>query len=206
VIGGYSGAGTVTPKSTTQVYDTASDSWSQLADMPTPRYGLGLAALGNDIYAVDGVNGPDSTFAVRTVEKLSVPVAVAYYRIKNRWQSTYMHTENLTGYVQVGAINSAWLSAQWSLEDSGQGYSRIKNRWTGKYIHIENLTGKLQYGDIYPQWDSAKWIFDNFNGYKRIRSLWQNKFAHIENLTGFAQYGDVYDTWESAQWTFEAVQ
>jgi hypothetical protein len=97
-------------------------------------------------------------------------------------------------------------SAQWSLEDSGQGYYRVKNRWTGKYIHIENLTGKLQYGDILPTWDSAKWFFDNFNGYKRIRSLWQSgKFAHIENLNGAAQYGAIFDTWQSAQWTLEPV-
>jgi N-acetylneuraminic acid mutarotase len=205
VIGGYSGVGTVTPKASTQVYDPSTNTWAQLADMPTPRYGLGLAALGNDIYAIDGTNGPDSTFSVRAVEKLSVPVTVAYYRIKNRWQNTYMHTENLTGYVQVGSICDTCLSAMWSIEDSGQGYVRLKNRWTGKYIHIENLTGKLQYGDIQPQWDSAKWFLDNFNGYKRIRNLWQNKFAHIENLTGYAQYGDVYDTWESAQWTFVPV-
>ena len=181
------------------------DSWLPLADMPTPRYGLGLAALGNDIYAVDGVNGPDSSFSVKTVEKLSVPVVTAYYRIKNRWKGTYMHTENLTGYVQVGSIYSTWLSAQWSIEDSGQGYARLKNRWTGKYMHIENLTGKIQYGDISSQWDSAKWLLDSFNGDQRIRNLWQNKFAHIENLTGFAQYGDVSDTWTSAQWTFEPV-
>ena len=206
VIGGYSGVNTVTPLSNTQVYDPATDTWSQLANMPTPRYGLGLAALGNDIYAVDGVNGPDTTFAVRTVEKLSVPATVAFFRIKNRWQGTYMHTENLNGFVQVGSICPTCQSAMWSFEDSGQGYFRIKNRWTGKYIHIENLTGKLQYGDILPQWDSAKWYLDNFNGYKRIRNLWQNKFAHIENLTGFAQYGDVYDNWESAQWTFDPVQ
>ncbi|HVY32058.1 MAG TPA: kelch repeat-containing protein [Polyangiaceae bacterium] len=205
VIGGYSGVGTVTPKASTQVYDPSTNTWTQLADMPTPRYGLGVAALGNDIYAIDGVNGPDSTFAVRAVEKLSVSVTVAYYRIKNRWQNTYMHTENLTGFVQVGPICDTCLSAMWSIEDSGQGYVRLKNRWTGKYIHIENLTGKLQYGDIQPQWDSAKWFLDNFNGYKRIRNLWQNKFAHIENLTGYAQYGDVYDTWESAQWTFVPV-
>ena len=207
IIGGYSGVNTVTPLNNVQVYDPGTDTWSQLAAMPTPRWGLGLAALGNDIYAVDGVNGPDTTFAVRAVEKLSVPAAVAYFRIKNRWQGTYMHTENLTGFVQVGSICPTCLSAMWSFEDSGQGYFRIKNRWTGKYIHIENLTGKLQYGDILPQWDSAKWFLDNFNGYKRIRSGWQpNTFAHIENLTGFAQYGSVYDTWESAQWTFEPVQ
>jgi N-acetylneuraminic acid mutarotase len=201
VVGGYSGTGTV--KATTQVYDPASNSWSLLPDMPTARYGLGFAALGNDLYAVDGFNG---TVGLNTVEKLTLPVVSAYYRIKNRWQSTYLHTENLTGSVQVGSINPSWLSAQWSIEDSGQGYVRLKNRWTGKYMHTENLTGKVQYGDILPQWDSAKWFLDNFNGYKRIRNLWTNKFVHIENLTGFAQYGSVFDTWESAQWTLEAVQ
>ena len=200
VVGGQTGVSTV--ENATQVYDPATNTWTLLADVPTARFSAGVASLGGAIYAVGGQNG---TSAVNTVEKLTLPTS-AFFRIKNRWQSTYMHTENLTGFVQVGAINTSWLSAQWSLEDSGQGYYRVKNRWTGKYIHIENLTGKLQYGDILPTWDSAKWFFDNFNGYKRIRSLWQSgKFAHIENLTGSAQYGAIFDTWESAQWTLEPV-
>ncbi len=200
VAGGITGLSTV--ENATQVYDPASNTWSTLADMPTSRYGLGLAALGSDIYAVDGHNGSSG---LATVEKLTVPTTT-YYRIKNRWQSTYMHTEHLTGSVEVGGIYPAWWSAQWSIEDSGQGYVRLKNRWTGKYMHTENLTGRVQYGDIYPHWDSAKWFLDNFNGYKRIRNLWTNQFAHLENLTGYAQYGFVYDTWESAQWTLEPVQ
>jgi N-acetylneuraminic acid mutarotase len=200
VVGGQTGVDTV--ENATQVYDAATNTWSTVADLPTARFGLGVASLAGAIYALGGNTG---TTAVNTVEKLTLPTT-AYYRIKNRWQGTYLHTENLTGFVQVGGINGSWLSAQWSLEDSGQGYFRVKNRWTGKYIHIENLTGKLQYGDILPSWDSAKWFFDNFNGYKRIRSAWQaNQFAHIENLTGSAQYGAVYDTWQSAQWTLEAV-
>ena len=201
VIGGYTGSATV--ENATQVYDPASNSWSLLGDLPTSRYGLGLAALGNEIYAVDGYSG---TVGLATVEKLTLPATASYYRIKNRWQSTYLHTENQTGSVQVGGINPSWLSAQWSIEDSGQGYVRVKNRWTAKYLHTENLTGNVQYGDIQPQWDSAKWFLDNFNGYKRIRNLWTQKFVHIENLTGYAQYGTIYDTWESAQWTLEPVQ
>jgi hypothetical protein len=201
VVGGVSGLAGGTVDNATQVYDAAANTWSTLADVPTSRYGLGLAALGNDIYAVDGNNGTSALF---TVEKLTIP-STTYYRIKNRWQGTYMHTENQNGSVQVGTIHPSWWSAQWTLEDSGSGYFRIKNRWTGKYIHTENLTGKLQYGDIVNTWDSAKWFIDSFGSYKRIRNLWTNKFAHIENLTGFAQYGSVYDTWQSAQWTLEPV-
>ncbi|HEY3666817.1 MAG TPA: kelch repeat-containing protein [Polyangiaceae bacterium] len=197
-IGGYSGMSTV--QNTTQIWDPASNTWSPGAALPTPRYSLGVAAIGSDIYAIDGFNG---TVGLNTVEKLS---GTTYYRIKNRWQGTYMHTEHLTGFVEVSPICATCQSAMWSIEDSGQGYVRLKNRWTGKFMHIENLTGRVQYGDILPQWDSAKWFLDDFNGNKRIRNLWQNLFVHIENLTGFAQYGTVFDTWQSAQWTFEAVQ
>ncbi len=37
-----------------QVYDTNADSWETKASMPTPRYGLGLAVVGDKIYACGG--------------------------------------------------------------------------------------------------------------------------------------------------------
>ena len=206
VVGGYgnsivNGSFQKAPLGTTQVWDPTTNTWSTLGNLQTVRWGLGLSAIGSTLYAIDGTNG---TQGVATVEKLTV--AAAYYRIKNRWQGTYMNTEHLTGYVEVSSICPTCQSAMWSIEDSGQGYVRLKNRWTGKYMHIQDLTGRVQYGDIYPQWDSAKWFLDDFNGFKRVRNLWQNLFVHIENLTGYAQYGTVYDTWESAQWTLEPVQ
>ena len=207
VVGGYgnsivNGSFQKAPLGVTQVWDPSSNTWTTLGNLQTARYGLGLSAIGSTLYAVDGNNG---TQGVGTVEKLTI--GIAYYRIKNRWQGTYMHTEHLTGFVEVSSICPTCQSAMWSIEDSGQGYVRLKNRWTGKYMHIQDLTGRVQYGDIYPQWDSAKWFLDDFNGYKRVRSLWQpNNFIHIENLTGYAQYGTVNDTWLSAQWTLEPVQ
>jgi hypothetical protein len=203
VVGGYSGQSTV--QNTTQVWDPSSNTWSSLATLQTARKGLGLAAIGNDIYAVDGYNGTVGLSNV--VEKLTIAAEqVAYYRIRNVWQGTYMHAQNLTGFVEVGSIYPTWWSAMWSIEDSGQGYVRLKNRWTGKYMHIQDLNGGVEYGDVYQVWDSAKWFLDDFNGNKRIRNLWQNVFIHNQDLTGYAEYGHVYDTWASPQWTFEAVQ
>ena len=37
-----------------EAYDIARDSWEQYAQMPTPRHGLGAAAIGNTIYVADG--------------------------------------------------------------------------------------------------------------------------------------------------------
>jgi hypothetical protein len=104
VVGGQTGVSAV--ENATQVYDPATNTWTLLADVPTARFSPGVASLGGAIYAVGGNNGAT---AVNTVEKLTLP-ATAFFRIKNRWQSTYMHTENLTGSVQVGAINVSWLA------------------------------------------------------------------------------------------------
>jgi len=40
----------------TQVYDPATDTWSKGADMPTKRYGLGLAVVDDTIYAIGGAS------------------------------------------------------------------------------------------------------------------------------------------------------
>jgi hypothetical protein len=201
LVGGCSGA-SCTIQGGTQVYDPSSNTWTTLsANLQIPRENLGLAALGNDIYAVDGSTG---TVGANNVEKLTV---TTYYRIRNVWQNTYMHTQDQTGFVEVGSIYPTWWSAMWSIEDSGQGYVRIKNRWNGMYMNIQDLDGRVEYSNIYPVWDSAKWYLDAFNGNTRIRSLWQqNQFIHIQDLTGFAEYGPVYDTWASAQWVLEPVQ
>ncbi len=37
-----------------EVYDPAQRRWNRLPDLPTPRHGLGVAALGNSVYAIEG--------------------------------------------------------------------------------------------------------------------------------------------------------
>jgi hypothetical protein len=70
VIGGYfaleNDFGNYQAARTTYTYDPANDTWSQVADMLTARYSLGVAVLNDKIYAMGGaVNtifaGPDNT-------------------------------------------------------------------------------------------------------------------------------------------------
>jgi hypothetical protein len=55
----------------------------------------------------------------------------------------------------VSAIQPGWWSAQWTLEDAGEGYVRIKNRWKGTYLHNESKS--LAAGAMQPGWWSAQW-------------------------------------------------
>jgi N-acetylneuraminic acid mutarotase len=55
-----------------ELFDPRTRHWSSLPDMRTPRHGLGGAALGRRVFAIDG--GPTPGFAfTRTLEYLDVP-------------------------------------------------------------------------------------------------------------------------------------
>ena len=55
-------------------YDPATDMWTSLADMPTPRGGLGVAVAGNALYAIGGRTGgsPCAGGALATVERYDI--------------------------------------------------------------------------------------------------------------------------------------
>ncbi len=55
-------------------YDPATDTWTSLADMPTGRAGLGVAVVGNAIYAIGGRTGasPCSGGTLDTVERYDI--------------------------------------------------------------------------------------------------------------------------------------
>jgi N-acetylneuraminic acid mutarotase len=55
VIGGFSGF--YWPTNKNQVYDPEQDTWSSGADMPTPLFGLGVAAIDDQLYAIGGCPG-----------------------------------------------------------------------------------------------------------------------------------------------------
>jgi len=63
VIGGQqlAGLGVINPSSANDVYDPATDSWSQMAPIPTPVMGYASAVLDNKIYIISGghTGGPD---------------------------------------------------------------------------------------------------------------------------------------------------
>jgi N-acetylneuraminic acid mutarotase len=55
-----------------EVYDTRSDTWDSLTPMPTPRHGMGAAAVGGRIYIPGGAN-VQGFGAVATHEVFTVP-------------------------------------------------------------------------------------------------------------------------------------
>jgi non-specific serine/threonine protein kinase len=55
-----------------ELFDPRTRRWSSLPDMRTPRHGLGGAALGRRVFAIDGGPRPGFAFS-RTIEYLDVP-------------------------------------------------------------------------------------------------------------------------------------
>ncbi|UII24169.1 PKD domain-containing protein [Fulvivirga ligni] len=125
------------------------------------------------------------------------------YRIKNRWQNTYLRD----GGDRVQYTNSSsGDSYLWVLEDVNNG-QEIRNVATGHYMHIENLTGQVQCTPRTFGWQSSRWAMEDAGGgFVRIRNVWQgNQYINVENLQGNAQHGTIYPQWESAQWVLEPV-
>ena len=53
-------------------YDFARGRWRRLPDLPTPRHGLGVAAIGSRVYAIGGGTAPGLTVSGAN-ESLAVP-------------------------------------------------------------------------------------------------------------------------------------
>ena len=78
VIGGAIGSSAAVPVGTVEAYDPTTNTWSTKAPMPTPRHMVGVAVVGNILYAIGG-HGADSGNLVTTVE--------AYDPISNTWST-----------------------------------------------------------------------------------------------------------------------
>lgn len=126
------------------------------------------------------------------------------YRIKNRWQNTYLYDGG--DRVRYSASPSG-TTYEWVMEDVGGGLRELKNVATGEYMHIENLQGYVQSTLRTPGWSSSRWtVEDAGSGFVRLKNAWQtNQYIHVENLQGHAQYGTINSSWLSAQWSLESV-
>ena len=67
-VGGEEPDGTI---ASVYAYDLATRRWAQLADLPTPRHGLGVVALGGRVYAVGG--GPQPGLYVSDANESIAP-------------------------------------------------------------------------------------------------------------------------------------
>ncbi|MBN1641693.1 MAG: hypothetical protein JXA09_10695 [Anaerolineae bacterium] len=104
LIGGYRPKGSLTPAA--DVYDPATDTWSQVADLPTPRGDPASCVLDGRIYSISG-------FIDRDIGAVEV-----YDPVTNAWESgpefprvRHVHTVACAGkiYVLCGGSNTdAW--------------------------------------------------------------------------------------------------
>jgi hypothetical protein len=158
---------------------------------------------------VTAVGKGSATITVRTLEGgktdtclvtvTSDPTIV--YKIKNRWQNTYLYDADDRVKYSVVAGNNSYL---WQLEDI-EGVKEIRNFSTGDYMNIENLTGYVQCTDRTPGTLSSEWLLEDAgDGFVRLKSKSDTiNYIHIENLQSHAQYGLIADTWWSAMWSLE---
>ena len=69
IVAGGESIGTVF--STVWAYDLASSAWSRLPNLPVPRHGLAVAAIGGTLYAIDGASQPGHNASTPTVQTLT---------------------------------------------------------------------------------------------------------------------------------------
>lgn len=115
------------------IYDPATDTWSEGADMPTPRKGLGVAAVDGLIYAIGGSNHELGIFASGIVE--------AYDPVADKWSSlaslpadrNFLSAAALKGklYAMGGLIDSGDLpGANLPASNAVFRYDPKNNQWT----------------------------------------------------------------------------
>ncbi|HPE74733.1 MAG TPA: Ig-like domain-containing protein [Draconibacterium sp.] len=128
---------------------------------------------------------------------------IVYYKIKNRWQSTYLFDGGDRVKYTINANDDTFL---WEIKDIG-GKKNIMNISTGDYMNIENLLGYIECTPADTSKSSSMWLIeDTGDGFVRIKSEMNNlDFIHIENLQNQVQYGIIETTWWSAMWELEPV-
>lgn len=129
--------------------------------------------------------------------------ALTYYRIKNRWQSTYLYDAGDRVRYSLTAKDDTYL---WELKDVDD-LKEIRNLSTGEPMHIEDLSGYVQCTTPASNTFSSKWsLEDAGDGFVRIKSeSLKTNYIHVENLQNQAQYGRIETPWWSAMWLLEPV-
>ena len=144
----------------------------------------------------------DGNFSAKSnIEVTSDPVI--YYKIKNRWQNTYLYDAGDRVRYSSSANGEIYLWQIQLIDDVRE----IMNISTRDYMHIEDQLGYVQCTERNPGNVSSKWTLEDAgNDYYRVKSeLNTSDYIHIENLQNQAQYGTIQTSWWSAMWEFEPV-
>lgn len=187
-----------TPENTTnKIVNYASDN-PAVATVAYDGVVTGLS-MGKAIITIISQDGNFS--ATCNVKVTSNPITV--YKIKNRWQNTYLYDAGDIANYSISSGNDTYL---WQIEEIDD-VKEFKNYSTGDYLHIENLTGFVQSTSRTPGTLSSRWtVEDAGEGFVRLKSeLNKTDYIHIENLQNHAQYGSIVNTWWSAMWILEPV-
>ena len=148
------------------------------------------------------VTTQDGNFsATSNVNVTNTPLTV--YKIKNRWQNTYLFDG---GDIVKYSNTASDKTYMWKLEDV-DGVKEIMNYSTGDYMHIENLLGYVQCTTRTSGAMSSRWsLEDAGDGFVRLKSAWSPlDYIHVEKLQNQAWYGPIETTWWSAMWLLETV-
>lgn len=125
------------------------------------------------------------------------------YRIRNRWQNTYLYDNGAQAAYGTPSVSDQ--NSHWQLE-TVDGHTAIKNVATGEYLNIEGLQAYVECTTVSTSYWSAQWAIEDYDGHKRIRNRWQSgDYIHVENLTGYAQHGSVTAEAWSSHWVLESV-
>jgi hypothetical protein len=139
--------------------------------------------------------------ATCNVDVNSTPLTV--YKIKNRWQSTYLYDG---GDLVKYSNTSSDKTYQWKLVDV-DGVKEIQNFSTGDYMHIENLLGYVQCTARTAGAMSSRWVLeDTGDGFVRLKNVWSpTNYINVEKLQNQAWYGSIEPSWWSAMWILEPI-
>lgn len=189
---------TFTPANATNKEVTYSSANPAVATVNSAGIVTGLS-IGQTI--ITAISQDGNFTSISTVNVTSNPIIC--YKIKNRWQNTYLYDAGDRVKYSLTASGNSYL---WQLEDA-EGMKLIKNYATGDYMHIENLTGYVQCTLPTLGEQSTKWLVEDAGeGYVRLESeVITTNYIHIENKQSQAQYGPVDKAWWSAMWLLEQV-
>src|SRR5215468_1301832 len=70
---------------TTRAYDLAAKTWSTLPSLHDARHGMGVAVIGNTIYAIDGASQPGHAGSTNTLQTFVATPAPAAVQVSGTW-------------------------------------------------------------------------------------------------------------------------